>query len=1209
MAGKNTIGAKLVLDGEKEYRTAIQNINATQKELRSELKLVSSTYADNQESVEALTEKGKVLSKQYEAQAKKVSVYEKALDEARDKEDKAKDKVEDLRTALDVATKSLDEMKNSSNTSSDALADQQKVVDELKGRLALAEDAYSKTGRATSDWKTSLNNAQAELANMQNSIRDNNRKLQDAEKGTDDNREALDDYGKAVDDAAKKTSVFGDVLKAELATEVIRKGINELTQAVKASVDVGATFEKSLSDVAATMGMTADEIANGSKDYDTLKKAAADCGATTKYSASQAAEALNYLALAGYDANKSAEMLPKVLNLASAGGLDLATASDLATDAMAALGLGVEEADNFMNEMARTSQKSNTNVQQLGEATLVCSGTVKMAQQPLETMNAQLGILANNGIKGAEGGTHLRNIILSLTSPTNTAATAIKKLGLEVTDSSGNIRDMNDILSDLNEKTASMSASDKTNVISKIFNKTDISAVNALLKGTGEEFKTLKAELENCDGAAADMANTMEANLTGKITILQSALEGLGITAYDKIEGALKESVDSATDSVGALTRAMESGHLGESMDDLGDAIADTAKDLSEFAEDALPVAIDGLTWMLDHADLVAAGIGGITAATVTHGTVIPIIQGTMAAWQAYKTANEGATVAQWLLNGAMSANPAGILITAIAGLSSALLIYKGLTGDAKTAEQELAQATQKTVDALNAGAAKRTENRAAQVAELETISELKEELLDLNEKESLSNDEKVRMTMLVNELNQAMPELNLQINEQTGQLNMTNDELKDYINNMQEVLEIGFMEDDLTQIARDHYDAKKALNEVEEEYNHLQEEQQKIIDEWTQAVNEGDEAMRHYNETLGDRATDVIEEYGRKMEDLKPALEDAQNAERDLQTEYDNVAGKLKDVKEKTQEATDAAKDQQDTTVKYKDKLYEVTPQMIEKVDSLKDAYNEAHEEISEDINKQIGLFEKLSTKSKISSDEMMTNLKSQTDTFNTYKDDLLTASRLVQDGLMDEGLLGSIREMGVDGAGYLHELVTAAETDTETFKGIMDEWAQMQEAKGNLIDTLADLKSGYSEGMDDVLGIHEEKTKAFNKTTQDTLEDQTKLVKDTIEDEQKMIIDGVTDVADGMKVKSKEVRAASEFMASESVNGANEILQITEEGESKTFNATGEAIPQGVAGGIRANREAIRSALQDSIDYAIDNMDMSGITAKINRELGGAM
>lgn len=163
---------------------------------------------------------------------------------------------------------------------------------------------------------------------------------------------------------------------------------------------VGSEFEASMSQVAATMGMSAEEVANGCEAFVMLEDAAKQAGATTMFSASQSAEALNYLALAGYTAEEACTALPKVLNLAAAGGLDLAYASDLVTDSMSALGLEMDELDSFMDKMAKTAQKSNTSVAQLGEATLTVGGTAKTLAGGVTEMNTALGILADVGIKG-----------------------------------------------------------------------------------------------------------------------------------------------------------------------------------------------------------------------------------------------------------------------------------------------------------------------------------------------------------------------------------------------------------------------------------------------------------------------------------------------------------------------------------------------------------------------------------------------------------------------------------------------------------------------------------------------------------------------------------------------------------------------------------------------------------------------------------------
>ena len=311
-----------------------------------------------------------------------------------------------------------------------------------------------------------------------------------------------------------------------------------------ASVATAANFEKSMSQVAATMGMTAEEINNGSESYKKLEQAALDMGATTQFSASEASEALNYLALAGYDVDKSVSTLPTVLNLAAAGGLELGYASDVMTDAMSALSLETSQAELFVDQLAKTSQKSNTNVAQLGEAILTVGGTAKVLSGGTTELNTALGILADNGIKGAEGGTALRNIILALTPSTDKAVAAFKKLGVETYDANGNLRPINETFAEMEGKLKNLSQEERTRVLSDIFNKTDLKSVNALLANSGERFDELSGYIDNASGAAADMADTMNNNLSGQLTLLKSGLEGAAISIGNALMPVIKVLVE-----------------------------------------------------------------------------------------------------------------------------------------------------------------------------------------------------------------------------------------------------------------------------------------------------------------------------------------------------------------------------------------------------------------------------------------------------------------------------------------------------------------------------------------------------------------------------------------------------------------------------------------------------------------------------------------
>ena len=336
--------------------------------------------------------------------------------------------------------------------------------------------------------------------------------------------------------------------------------------------------------VAATMGMSAEEIHNGSAEFSKLQEAAKNAGATTKFSATQAAEALNYMALAGYDTNKSVQTLPTVLNLAAAGDMDLATASDMVTDSMSALGDKAGTVESFVDKMAKTSQKSNTSVQQLGEALLTVGGTAKSLAGGVTEANTVLGIFADNGVKGAEGGTALRNVILSLSAPTDIARKKMAELGLNVFDAEGKMRPLNDTFNDLNKILGSMNEGERTQVLNTIFNKVDLKSVNALLANSGERFDQLKGYIEDADGAAGQMAETMQDNLQGKMTTLNSALEGLGIGIYENIEDSLKEAAEEGISAVGRISNALQNGGLDAAVEEAGAVLADLSVKVAQSA-------------------------------------------------------------------------------------------------------------------------------------------------------------------------------------------------------------------------------------------------------------------------------------------------------------------------------------------------------------------------------------------------------------------------------------------------------------------------------------------------------------------------------------------------------------------------------------------------------------------------------------------------
>ena len=437
----------------------------------------------------------------------------------------------------------------------------------LTQKQKLLKDAISSTKEKLDTLKTAQEQAKAQMENgdlgrdkydaLQREIIETEQELKRLQEQAEESNAAL----AKIEEVGGKLEKVGDSISG--AGKKLLPVTAGVTALGTAAVTTAADFESSMSQVQATMGITKDAMSEvdgqSVNTMDTLSALAKKMGAETAFSASECAEALNYLALAGYDTQQMCDTLPTVLNLAAAGGLDLASASDMVTDAMSALGMGVDEAETMVDQMAKTASSTNTSVAQLGEGILTIGATAKSVKGGTAELNAALGILANNGIKSAEGGTHLRNVILSLQSPTDTAASLMKDLGLQVYDSEGNMRSLNDILGDLNASMDGMTSEEKNNIISKIFNKTDLSSVNALLANTGDTWDELQSSIEASGGAAQQMADTQLDNLSGQMTILKSALEGLAISFGEILLPAIKGVVQKIQGFVDKLN-AMDEG-------------------------------------------------------------------------------------------------------------------------------------------------------------------------------------------------------------------------------------------------------------------------------------------------------------------------------------------------------------------------------------------------------------------------------------------------------------------------------------------------------------------------------------------------------------------------------------------------------------------------------------------------------------------------
>lgn len=666
------------------------------KSMLTQMKLVTSEYKVEAAQAKALGSQTDLLkAKQTELTAKiklqtdaiklqqtNLTAQKQKLTELQATEQKLKEKVAELTAAYKESVK---ETGKDSEESKKLKAQ----LDETKEAHAKAENAVKKQEDAIAKNTIKVNESRVALADQQTELKRTEEELNSTGKKWTVFGQEITAAGNNMDETGKKTVSLGDIIKANLISSAIINGVKALANGLKtlatAAVGVGSDFESGMTLVAATMGITTEEIAAGSEEFDKLQKAAKEAGATTQFSATQAAEALNYMALAGYDADKSIETLPTVLNLAAAGGMDLATASDMVTDSMSALGDAAGTTEGFVDKMAKTSQKSNTNVQQLGEAILTVGGTAKNLAGGVVEMNTVLGIFADNGVKGAEGGTALRNVILSLTAPTDKAKKQMEALGLQVFDVNENMRPLNETFNDLNGILGTMTQGEQTEVLNSIFNKVDLKSVNALLANSGERFDELSGYISDCDGAAADMAATMNDNLQGKVTILKSGLEGLGIAAYEKFKTPLTNAVENITEVIGQLQTDLTDGSLSGALEKIATGFGNMVEKASEIVAAILPTLLEGLGWIADNGETIVSVLAGIGAGFAVF-KVATLINTVITAMQGFKAAVAAAQVVQALMNVTMAANPIILVVTLIAVLVAAIVGFIATNEDARAA-------------------------------------------------------------------------------------------------------------------------------------------------------------------------------------------------------------------------------------------------------------------------------------------------------------------------------------------------------------------------------------------------------------------------------------------------------------------------------------------------------------------------------------------
>lgn len=446
------------------------------------------------------------------------------------------------RGTLDAAEKAaralsetMDDAGGEAETLRSTISKQEDTLQQLKQRYV---DVATEQGE-TSDEAREL---ARQIQDLSSELHENKTKLSDAEYAAD----KLDNSLKEVESSAKKADDGFTMFKAtlaNLAADAIMRAVDGIKNLVGNVIELGQNFTSTMSEVSAISGATGE-------DFEKLEACAREYGATTVFSASNAAEALKYMSLAGWDADQSTSALGGVLNLAAASGMELGAASDMVTDYLSAFAMEAGDAAYFADLLSYAQSHSNTTAEALGEAYKNCAANLNAAGQDVETVTSLLEGMANQGYKGSEAGTAMAAIMRDITNGMKDGAIKIGETSVAVMDAQGNFRDLTDILTEVEAATNGMGDAERAVALSSTFTADSTKGLNLILNEGMDNIAGYEEELRGASGSAEEMANIMNDNLSGDVAAMNSAFEELGLKIYDALESKLRAGVQFITNGV-----------------------------------------------------------------------------------------------------------------------------------------------------------------------------------------------------------------------------------------------------------------------------------------------------------------------------------------------------------------------------------------------------------------------------------------------------------------------------------------------------------------------------------------------------------------------------------------------------------------------------------------------------------------------------------
>lgn len=667
-------------------------------------------------------------------------------------------------------------------------AQKQKLTD-LEKQYALVCENQGENSKMAQDLAVKIEKQKSTVMASEQAMEKFNKKLIDAKNSGKITAEEFDRLASAqskeaaeslkaaqkAEHTTKKLSELKEV-SGELTTRIgkglvtaLKAGTAAMGAMIIASTKVGVEFEAGMSEVQGISKASAE-------DMELLSAKAKEMGAKTKFSASEAAEAFKYMAMAGWKTQDMLAGIDGIMQLAAASGEDLATVSDIVTDGLTAFGLSAKDSGHFADVLAAASSSANTNVSMMGESfkeAAALSGTMKYS---IDDMSVAIGLMANSGIKGSKAGTTLKNAIANMAKPTDAMREIMDKYNLSLSNADGTMKPFATVVEDLRKAFGGLTKDQQASAAATLFGKESMAGMLSVINASESDYNKLKTAIKNADGASKEMADTMQNNVKGSATILKSTLEGLGIQMYDVFKDDLKKGIDSVTKEFSKLAKEL-------SKPNIKNALASVVKGLSSFLQAGLkvvttiiPPLIEGFAFLAKNADKLIPLITGLAGAFLVYQTKTSIATKATGELNAIQLVAKAGLLAyntvMGVLNGTMdiqiiktkalnllhSASPWGLVALAIGGVVAALLAFNNHEDEATKKLRENADEAKENREAWDEMSKAKQMAMQDGAAEIDYYMRLKDELsslVDVNG--NVKKGYEGRAKFIVGELNEAM--------------------------------------------------------------------------------------------------------------------------------------------------------------------------------------------------------------------------------------------------------------------------------------------------------------------------------------------------------------------------------------------------------------------------------------------------------------------